>query len=144
MMIRLKNTSIQRFLLIYKYWLFQLVVFKIYTIIKTVCFNSLPWTSTRSSHREVFLEINLNHKTLKLCTSWVHWKNQCKSTIKKYALLCMNINILLTYLLKTSLTHFIALVIFYSPRNTPEKQRFSDVFAGHRRRSVPWNGLRVI
>ena len=43
--------------------------------LKTVyCFGWLPWTSTRSSHGEVFLEINLNQKTLKFYTSWVHCK----------------------------------------------------------------------
>ena len=69
--------------------MFQLVVFKIYTIIKTVyCFNWLPWTFTGSSHWEVFLEINLIQKTLKFYTSWVHWKNQCRSTVREHALLC--------------------------------------------------------
>ena len=68
--------------------MFQLVVFKIYAIIKTVhCFNWLPWTFTGSSHWEVFIEINWIQKTLKF-TSWVHWKNQCRSTVRKYALLC--------------------------------------------------------
>ena len=68
--------------------MFQLVSFKIHAIIKTAyCFNWLPWTSTRSSHWEVFLEINLNQKTLKFYTSWVHWKNQCRLTVRKYALL---------------------------------------------------------
>ena len=68
--------------------MFQLVAFKIYSLIKTVhCFNWLPWTSTGSSYWEVFLEINLNQKPLKLYTSWVHWKNQCRSTIGKHALL---------------------------------------------------------
>ena len=36
---------------------------------------------------EVFFEINLNQKTLKFYTSWVHWKNQCRSTVRKHALL---------------------------------------------------------
>ena len=67
---------------------FQLVVFKIHAVINTAyCFNWLPWTSTRSSHWEVFLEINLNQKTLKFYTSWVHWKNQCRSTVRKHTLL---------------------------------------------------------
>ena len=68
--------------------MFRLLAFKIHTIIKKAyCFNWLPWTYTRSSHWEVFLEINLNQKTLKFYTSWVHWKNQCRSTVRKHALL---------------------------------------------------------
>ena len=42
----------------------------------------------------------------------------------------LNINILLKYLLKTSLTHFIALVFFYISWNTSENERFPDVFRG--------------
>ena len=68
--------------------MFQLVTFKMYVIIRTVyCFSWLPWISTGSSHWEVFLEINLNQKILKLYTSCVHWKNQCRLTIRKHALL---------------------------------------------------------
>ena len=68
--------------------MFQQVAFKIYTIINTVCcFNWLPWTSTRSSYWEVFLEISLNQKTLKFHTSWVYCKNKCRSTVRKHALL---------------------------------------------------------
>ena len=68
--------------------LFQLVAYKIYAIIKTIyCFNWLPWTSTRYCHWEVFLEISLNQKTLKLYTSGVHWKNQSRSTIKSHAVM---------------------------------------------------------
>ena len=64
-----------------------MVTFEIHAIIKTAyCFNWLPWTSTRSSHWKVFLEINLNKKTLKFYTSWVHWKNR-RSTVRKHALL---------------------------------------------------------
>ena len=93
MMIHLKNKSTPWFLLIWSICynetiLFQLVVVKRHAVIKTsYCFNWLPWTSTRSSHWEVFLEINLNQKTLKFYTSWVHWKNQCRSTVRKHALL---------------------------------------------------------
>ena len=61
---------------------------KMYAIIKTVYFfDWMPWTSTRSSQWQVFLEINLNKILLKLYTSWVHRKNQCRSTVKKHALL---------------------------------------------------------
>ena len=68
--------------------MFQLVVFKIHAIIKTAyCLSWLPWTSTGSSHWEVFFEINLYQKTPKFYTSWVHWKNQCRSTVRKHALL---------------------------------------------------------
>ena len=52
---------------------------EIYTMIKAVYyFNWLPWTFTRS---------NLNQKTLKFYMWWVHQKNQCRSTVKKHALL---------------------------------------------------------
>ena len=68
--------------------LFQLVAFKKYAIIETVyCFNLLPRKSARNSHWNMFLEINLNQKRLKLCTYWVHWKKQYKLTIRKQALL---------------------------------------------------------
>ena len=74
-----------------KVYLFQLVAFKIYAIMRTVyCFSWLPLTSTGSSHWEVFLEINFNQKTLKLYTSRVHWKTQCRSTVRKHALLWNN------------------------------------------------------
>ena len=68
--------------------MFQLILFKIYAVIKTVyCFNWMPLTFVGISHWEVFLEINLIKKTLKFYTSWVHWKNQCRSTVRKHALL---------------------------------------------------------
>ena len=38
-------------------------------------------------HWEVFHEINVNQTTLKLYTSWMHGKNQHRSTIIKHALL---------------------------------------------------------
>ena len=67
--------------------MFQLVVFKINAIMKTVySFNWLPRTFTGSSHWEVFLEINLIQKTLKFFPSWVHWKNQCRLTVRNQAL----------------------------------------------------------
>ena len=95
MMTHLINTLLTQWLLLIqnkfydrKSLLFQLVAFKIYAKIKTVYdFNWLPWTSTRSSHWEVFLEINLNQNTLTLYTSWVYWINQCRSTKIKHALL---------------------------------------------------------
>ena len=63
-----------------------LVAFKIHAIKKTAyCFNWLLWTFT--SHWEVFLEINLNQKILRFYTSSVNWKNQCRSTVRKHALL---------------------------------------------------------
>ena len=74
--------------IIKKVYLFQLVALEICAIMKTVyCFNWLPWASAGSSHWEVFLEIKLNQKTFKFYTSWVHWKNQCRSNVRKYALL---------------------------------------------------------
>ena len=35
----------------------------------------------------MFPKIILNQKTLKLYTSWVHWKNQCKLTTRKHAVI---------------------------------------------------------
>ena len=68
--------------------LFRLVAFKKYAIIETVyCFNLLPWKSARNSHWDMFLEINLNQKRLKLYTYWVRWKKQYKLAIRKHALL---------------------------------------------------------
>ena len=89
--------------------LFQLVSFKIYVIIKIFYFFN--W-STKSSCSDMFVEININQKTFNLYTSLVDWKNQCRSTIRKHAMLWININfsIVLTYLLETFLTHFMALV----------------------------------
>ena len=70
-------------------------------------------------------------KSEKCYTSWLHWKNHCRSTVRKHRT-SMGINILLPYLLKTSLTHFIALVFFYTFWNTSENQgqMFPDVFRG--------------
>ena len=63
MMIHLKNTSTQWFFIIWniyynkKVYLFQLVAFKIYAIMKRVyCFHWLPWASSGSSHWWVFLK----------------------------------------------------------------------------------------
>ena len=127
--------------------MFQLVVFKIYAIIKTVyCFNWLPWIFTGSSHREVFLEINLIQKTLKFYTSWVHWKNQCRSTVRKNDLLWNKHEYQHSadIFVKNIFNHLLALVFFYTFRNTSEKLKFPDVFREHWKRAVPWNWLRVI
>ena len=56
----------------------------------------------------------------------------------------ININILQRYLLKIYLTHFMALVFFYTSWNTSENLRFLNVFRGHWKRPVAWNGLKVI
>ena len=50
----------------------------------------------------------------------------------------------LTYLLKISLTHFMALMLFCTSWNRSENQVLPDVFRGHWRRPVSWDGLRVI
>ena len=117
-----------------KFICFKLLPLKIYAIIKTVyCFNWLPWKSTRSSHWEVFLEINFNQK---------HWNfiplvciKRTSADLPEERMLCygtsMNINILLTCLLKTCLTHFMAMVFYYTSWNTSETQRFPDDFRGH-------------
>ena len=130
--------------------MFKLVAFKIHAILKRACFNWLPWTSTGSSHCEMFLEINLNQKALKFFTSWMHWKNQCKSTLRKHAVMEQALMSTLAYLLKISSTHFMTLKFFYTSWNTSEtswntseNQMFPDLFKGHWRRPVPWNGLRV-
>ena len=140
-MIHLKNISTRWFLLISsicynKTILFQLVAFKIHAIIKTAyCVNWLPWTSSGSSHWEVFLEIDLNQKTLKFYTSWEHWKSQCRSTIRKHAVMeqAMNVN-----------TDIFVKNIFNPFHGTEEDQRLPDVFRGHWKRPVTWNELRVI
>ena len=64
-------------------------------MIKAVhCFNWLPWISTRSwtpsikrGHKVGFFKIKLNQETLKLYTSWVHWKKHCRLMLRKRALL---------------------------------------------------------
>ena len=66
---------------------FCIVYWKYMLTKKVYCFNLLPWTFTDSSHWEVFFEINLIKKTLKFYTFWVHWKNQCRSIVRKHALL---------------------------------------------------------
>ena len=104
-----------------------------YYVIKSVYrFNWLPWTSTRSSHWKILLEINLNQKTFKLYTFWVHWKNLCRSIIRSMSSYgtSMNINIPQTLLFEISLTHSMTLVSFYTPWNTSEDQRFPHVFGG--------------
>ena len=116
---------------------------KKFTLSTGCCFNWLPWTSTGSSHREMFLEINLNQETLKLYTSCLYWKKQYRSTIRKHALLygkheCQH------SVLKIFMTHFMALVSFYTSWNISENYRFSYILKGHRKRAVPWNGLRII
>ena len=128
-----------------KVYLFQLVAFKIYAIIKTVYgFNWLSWTPTGSSYWEAFLEINLNQKTLKFYTSWKHWKNQCRSTVRKHARLWNKNEYqhITDIFLKNIFNPFHGL--FYTSWNTSEKQRFLDVFRAHWKIPVPWNGLRVI
>ena len=54
--------------------LFQMIAFKIYAVIKIVYTSILlSWTSAGNIQWEVFLEINLSQKTLKLYTYWVYW-----------------------------------------------------------------------
>ena len=112
-------------------------------IIKTVyCFSCLPWTSVRSIYWDMFLEIKVHQKTLKLYTSWVYWKDQWRS---KKSMLCygrsMDINIFWTYLLKISLTYFMPIVFSMFPKihhvSWCFQLRFPDIFGGHKNRSVP-------
>ena len=42
-----------------------------------------------------------------------------------------------------ALTHIMTLAFFYASWNTSENQTFPDIFWGHKKRPVPWNGLRV-
>ena len=125
--------------------MFQLVAFKIHVIIKTAyCFNWFPWTFTGSSHWEVFLEINLNEKILKFYTSWVHWKNQCRSTVRKHILLWNKHEYphSADIFVKTIFNPFHGTGVFlYFPKyiRKPEVPR---CFQGHWRTPVPWNGLR--
>ena len=79
------------------------------------------------------------------CITTEHWKNQCRSTIRKHALLWSKYkcNILLFLLKIYLLTHFLPLVSFYTPWNPSENQRFPDVFRRFRKRLEVWNGLRL-
>ena len=128
--------------------LFQLVVFKRYAIIKTVLLFQLvamnnywkqslrcvPWNQLKSE----------NIETLYLLSSQ---KNHCRSAIRKDALLWNKHEYQHSadiFVKNTLLAHFMALASFYTPWNILENQRFPDVFRGHRKRPVSWNGLKVI
>ena len=93
-----------------------------------------------SSDREVFLEIKLYQKKLTLYTSWVHWKNQRRSTIRKHVLLrnkneyqhsadIFDKNIFNPF-------HDTGLLL-YSPKY------ISNVFRGQRKRPLPWNVFKT-
>ena len=89
------------------------------------------------SHWEVFLEINLNEKTLRFYTSWVLGKNQCRSTVRKYALLWnKHKNQQYDIFIKNIFNPFMVLVSFCTSWNTSENQRFPDVFRRHWKRPV--------
>ena len=123
------------------FYLFQLVFFKIYAIIKTgYCFNWLLWTFTGSILILISL-INLIQKSLKFYTSWVHWKNQCRSIVRKHALLWN----------KHEYQHFAYIFVRNIFNPFPGTGVFlyflkyiPNVFKGHWKRPVPWNWLRVI
>ena len=109
-------------------------------MIKAVhCFNWLPWISTRSwtpsikrGHKVGFFKIKLNQETLKLYTSWVHWKKHCRSMLRKRALLWNKHKYQhSTDIWKMSLTLFMALVFFCTLWNTSENLCFPDIFRGH-------------
>ena len=127
--------------------LFQLVRFKIYAIIKTVySFNWLLRRSAESIYWNVFLKINRNQKTIKLYTTWDHWYNWRRLTIRKHALLWNKYQYQHSadIFVKIIVNPFMALVSLYTPWNTSEKQRFSDNFREHRKRPVLSKALRVI
>ena len=107
---------------------------KKFTLSTGCCFDWLPWTSTGSSHREMFLEINLNQETLKLYTYWVCWKNQGRSNISRFAL--YGTSILLNNFLKKIFNSFDGTSLFLYSMNTSKNQRFPDVFRDHRKRPV--------
>ena len=92
--------------------LLWLVTFKINAIIITVyCLNLLPWTSNRSSHWKLFVEINLYQKTLKLYTSLCALKEPGQIDYKKIKVcygMSMNSSIQLIYLLN----HFMETGLF--------------------------------
>ena len=122
-----------------KTYLFQLLFFEIYAIIKKVyCFNWSIWASTGTSHWEVFLEINLNWKTLKFYISCVYWNADamqidCK---KAYSVLwCKHEhqNSALTYC-SNYLQHGIGIFLYFL--KDIENQRFPDVFWGYWKRPV--------
>ena len=56
----------------------------IYKICQPSGFNWLPWTSTENSHWEKLLEINLNQKTLTVCSYHVTYTFQSESTLYSY------------------------------------------------------------
>ena len=121
-------------------------LFKLYAIIEQFivsigCHKHLLETVT-----ERCSSVNLNQKTLKLHTCWVHWKSRCRLTVRKHALLWNNHEYQHSaiFLLKISLlTHFLAPFSFNTPWNTSENQRFPGIFRRHRKRPVGWNGLGV-
>ena len=128
--------------------MFQLVVCKIDAIMKIVyCFNWLPWISTGRSHWKVFLDTNLNQKTLTLYTSWMHWKKQCRSTVKKHALLWnkheyqYSAHIFVKNIFNPFYGTGLSLYFLKYIRKPPE---LSWCFQEAWKRLWPWNGLRVI
>ena len=143
-MIHLKNISTLWILLISsicynKTSLFQLVAFKIHA--SHGCHEHLPEPVTeRCSLKQ------RKQKTLNFYTSWVQWKDQCRSTLRKHALLWNKHEYhTLTYFLEITLNHFMALVVlFYTSWNISENLRLPEVFRRHWKRSVLWNGWRVI
>ena len=76
----------------------------------------------------------------------MHWKNQCRSTIRKHALLwnkyefqhCAGIFV------NNIFNPFHGTGLFLYSLKCIKNQMFSEVLRGHRNRSVPWNALRVI
>ena len=124
----LKSTSIQWFLLIWnicynkKSLLCQLVVLNIY---RKQSLRVVLWNHFKSGNIETLYllsalkePVQINYKKIMLCYGT-----------------SMDINILLTYLLKISLTRFMALVLIYTPWNISENQSFPDVSRGHRKTS---------
>ena len=117
--------------------MFQLVAFKIYAIIKKVCFNLLSWTSTGGSRWEVFLETNLNQKTLDfICLEYI----ERASSAQLLKACCYGTSILVKNIFNPFCgTSFSLYYLKYL-----RKLKVSWCFQGHRKRPVSLNRLKVI
>ena len=85
----------------------------------------------RFSHWEVFLEINLIWTILKLYTSWLHWKNQPRSTVRKHDLLWC----------KHEYQHSADLFVENIFNPLPANQHSADIFVENIFNPLPANGL---
>ena len=109
--------------------------------LSTPWFNWLPWTSTGSSYLRGFRWNQRNLEILKFYTSWVHWKNQCRSTVRNYALLGNEHEYQHSdTIVKNIFNPFYGTGVFLYFLKYIRKPEVAHVFGGHRRRPVPWMG----